>query len=386
MIYLDQAATSWPKPGPVIAAMADCMENLGANPGRGEHQMAMEAADLVFEARTRIADLLGAGDPLNIVFTSNCTEALNLGLKGLLEPGDHVVLSPLEHNSVWRPLKALERHGIDLTIAKGDAFGRVTRESVQAALNSRTRLILIIHASNVNGAVNPLGEIGALAHERSIAFMVDAAQSIGHLPIDVAAMAIDLLAFPGHKGLLGPQGTGGLYLSPGLALRPLKEGGTGSESERFEQPGFSPDRYESGTLNTPGIAGLAGGVAVLADRGLRWIQEHEAVLTGRLLEGLAALPGVTLLGPPPTEPRVGVVSFQLRGWDCNLACEALDRRHGIAARGGLHCAALAHQTLGTLKRGTIRFSVGIANTLDQMDAAIAAVDELAGEVSGGGRP
>ncbi|MBP1625636.1 MAG: aminotransferase class V-fold PLP-dependent enzyme [Holophagaceae bacterium] len=368
LIYLDNAATSWPKPQPVIEAMTRALEQ-SASPGRSGHRMATAADELVFGCREALADLLGAPDPGSIAFTSGATEALNLAIKGILRPGDHAVISPLEHHAVLRPLKALESIGVTFTVAEGDRHGRMSPLTLQKALKAETRLVVACHASNVNGALQPIAELGALARQRDIPFLVDGAQSVGHLPINVDSLPIDLLAFPGHKGLRGPQGTGALYIRPGLELEPLQQGGTGSESESPYQPRFAPDRYESGTPNTPGLAGLAAAA--------RLPREEVRERTAALREGLARIPGVEALGPGPDADQVGLVAFHLVGWDCTQACGELDRRFSIAARGGLHCAWLAHRSLGTLDRGSIRFSPGPTTTEADIAAALAAVRTLA---------
>ena len=258
MVYLDNAATSWPKPEAVYRAMVEFTKVNGANPGRSGHRMAVRASEKVMECRENLARLFSIPDPLRIVFTSNGTEAVNLALKGLLRPGDHVLLSGMEHNAVVRPLKKLESAGVELSVLKTDPEGRVDSADIAVKVRPNTKLLVVTHASNVTGTVNDLFSLGRLAKEHNIVFMVDAAQTAGNTPIHVGEAQIDLLAFPGHKGLLGPQGTGGLYVSEGITLDTLKEGGTGSLSESLDQPDFLPDRYESGTLNTPGIAGLNG--------------------------------------------------------------------------------------------------------------------------------
>jgi len=289
MTYLDHAATSWPKPPAVAAAMHVVMEQAGGNPGRSGHRLAMRASETVYACRENLAKLFGVRDPLRICFTSNATESLNLAIHGLLKPGDHAVFSAMEHNSVWRPLRELERRGVVISIAAAGPDGIVHPGSIVIQLRRETKLIVLIHASNVNGALNPVEEVGRIARERGIRFLVDAAQTAGVVPIDVEAMHIDMLAFPGHKGLLGPQGTGGLYVHESIRLEPLKQGGTGSDSESPSQPEFAPDRYESGTVNTPGIAGLNEGVKYLLERGVSEVQRHEQTLSGRLLAGLAAV-------------------------------------------------------------------------------------------------
>lgn len=375
--YLDHAATSWPKPRAVFAAMRHAMEEAGGNPGRSGHRMAMLAADIVYECRENLARLFGAPDPLRICFTSNATEALNIALKGLLRPGDHVVYSGMEHNAVWRPLMKLVSQGVEASMAPATADGIVTAESVRSVLRPETRMIALIHASNVNGALNPVAEIGRLARERHAVFLVDAAQTAGAVPIDVAALNIDLLAVPGHKGLLGPQGTGALYVGDSIELESLKEGGTGSESASPLQPPFLPDRFESGTLNTPGIAGLNEGVKALFSLGVENVLRRERELANFVIAGLERINGVRIYRPACPEDRTGVVAFNVDGLDANAAAERLDRDFGIACRAGLHCAPLAHRSLGTGLAGAVRFSFGALSAKRDVELACAAVRALA---------
>jgi cysteine desulfurase family protein len=377
MIYLDNAATSWPKPAGVARAVSAALTRCAGNPGRTSHHLAMDAAALIQECREQLAQLFCIANPLRICFTSNATEALNLAIKGVLAPGDHAICSSMEHNSVWRPLTALAERGVELSIAEASSSGIVDVKTVDALVRPNTKLIAILHASNVNGAIQPVAEIGALARAHGIPFLVDASQSAGAIPIDVQAMRIDLLAFPGHKGLLGPQGTGGLYVSEEVNLRPLKEGGTGSESNSSHQPSFYPDRLESGTLNLPGIAGLSESVRYLLQKGVERIARKEAKRTGLLLAGLAKIEGVAVYGPPIGLPRAPVVSFNIRGMDPVTVAAELERRADIACRPGWHCAALAHRTQGTHKTGTVRFSLGAFTTMVEIDSALSAVAEIA---------
>ena len=377
MTYLDHAATSWPKPPAVFSAMRAVMEQAGGNPGRSGHRLAMRAGETIYACRENLAKLFGVRDPLRICFTSNATESLNLAIHGLLKPGDHAVFSAMEHNSVWRPLRELERRGVVISIAAAGPDGIVHPGSIVIQLRRETKLIVLIHASNVNGALNPVEEVGRIARERGIRFLVDAAQTAGVVPIDVEAMHIDMLAFPGHKGLLGPQGTGGLYVHESIRLEPLKQGGTGSDSESPVQPEFAPDRYESGTLNTPGIAGLNEGVKYLLERGVSEVQRHEQTLSGRLLAGLAAIQHLHVYGPVSPCRRTGVISFNIEGRDPVLVADELDRDFEIACRAGLHCAWLAHRTQGTEQTGTVRFSLGALSTEGDVDVALAAVRVLA---------
>jgi cysteine desulfurase family protein len=379
MIYLDNAATSWPKPAGVARSVSAALTRCAGNPGRTSHHLAMDAAALIQECRENLAQLFRITNPLRICFTSNATEALNLAIKGLLSPGDHAICSSMEHNSVWRPLTALVERGVEFSIAEADSSGVVDVAAVERLLRPNTKLIAIIHASNVNGAIQPVAAIGALVRARGIPFLVDASQSAGAIPIDVQAMRIDLLAFPGHKGLLGPQGTGGLYVSEAVNLRPLKEGGTGSESNSAHQPLFYPDRLESGTLNLPGIAGLNESAHYLLRKGVETIALKEAMRTKRLLASLAKIEGVAVYGPPVELPRAPVVSFNLLGMDPVCVAAELEKRADIACRPGWHCAALAHRTQGTQETGTVRFSPGSFTTMTEIDFVLNAVAELAKE-------
>ena len=379
MIYLDNAATSWPKPAAVARAVRQMVAAGAGNPGRTSHQSAMNAALMVQACRERLAQLFGIQNPLRICFMANTTEALNLAIKGVLKPGDHVLCSSMEHNSVWRPLTALEERGIELTVVETDACGVADASEIEKRIRGNTRLIAVLHASNVSGTIQPIAAIGRVARERGIAFLVDAAQTAGSIPIDVEAMKIDLLAFPGHKGLLGPQGTGGLYVREGVELRPLKEGGTGSESLNSRQPSFYPDRLESGTLNLPGIAGLNESLRYLLRRGVASIERKEAALMQQLLAGLAGIDGVVVYGPGVEVPRAAVVSFNIRGMDSEYVATQLEARADIACRPGWHCAGLAHRTLGTEKSGTVRLSPGGFTKPAEIETALGAITELARE-------
>lgn len=377
LIYLDNAATSWPKPESVYQAVDRFNREVGAGPGRGSHRKTVEAGLLVLETRNRLARLFQIRDSSRIVFTLNVTHAVNLALKGILEPGDHVVTSSMEHNAVARPLAALEKRGVAVTRVQCAPDGSLDPAAVERAITPATRMICLTHASNLTGTIMPVEEVGRLARERGLLFLVDAAQTAGVVPIAVEEMGIDLLAFTGHKGLMGPQGTGGLYIRPGVEVRPLVEGGTGSLSEKLEQPGFLPDRFESGTPNTPGLVGLGAGVEYVLETGLDRIRRHEQELTGRLLSGLREIKGVTLYGPGDVDRMTAVISFNLEGLECGELSYLLDQEYGIISRSGLHCAPLAHQTIGTLERGTCRLSPGWFNTLEEMEAVIRAVDGLA---------
>lgn len=377
IIYLDHAATSWPKPPEVVEAMRDAIIHDGANPGRGSHRMAVSAGRIVFEARKALAELFRIANPNDIALTFNTTIALNMAIKGLLKPGDHVVATAVEHNAVRRPLEYLKRTiGLKVAYVETDDRGRLDPGRVREALRPDTKLVIVNHSSNLLGSILPVAEIGEMTRKRGIRLLVDAAQSAGVLPIDVEAMGIDLLAFPGHKGLLGPQGTGGLYIHPEVVLEPILHGGTGSQSESADQPDVRPDRYESGTVNTPGLAGLTAGVRHVLHETVESIYNREWSLTQRLMEGLSAIDGVRVLGPEAGEPRTGIVSFIIGSADPSETAFILDRHYGIAVRAGFHCTPLAHGTAGTEATGAVRASVGWSTTEADVDALIAAAKEI----------
>jgi cysteine desulfurase family protein len=385
VIYLDNAATSWPKPPSVPQAMERFLREYGANPGRSGHALSIQAGRVVFEARERVARLFGHRDPLSVVFTKNATEALNMAILGLLQPGDHAITSTMEHNSVLRPLRFLEGRGVAVSRIPCGADGTLDPGDVARAISPATRLIVLSHASNVVGTLCPIAEIGRLARERGCLFCVDAAQSAGAVPIDMAAMGIDLLAFTGHKSLYGPQGTGGLCIGDRARgrLRPLLYGGTGSASDSDVHPDFLPDRFEAGTQNAVGLAGLAEGIAFVEERGFENIRRHETALTARLIAGLREVPGARVFGTHDAERKIAVVSFNLEGWSCSEVAQTLEDRAGICCRAGLHCAPLSHRQLGTFPEGTVRFSLGIFNTDSEVATAIDAVRELAKRPKGG---
>ncbi|MGE5390874.1 MAG: aminotransferase class V-fold PLP-dependent enzyme [Deltaproteobacteria bacterium] len=378
-VYLDNAATSFPKPESVYAAMDHFNRNLGGNPGRGSHQATRSAGSVVLEAREALAALFNVADSSRIAFTMNITEAINLALKGILVPGDHVITTSMEHNAVARPLHVLSGLGVEWTrvICSGD--GSLDPEDIRRAIRPNTRLICLLHASNLTGTIMPIKEVGKIARENGIIFMVDSAQTAGVLPLDAEEYNIDILTFTGHKALLGPQGTGGLYVRPGLIIKPLKEGGTGSLSESLVHPEYMPDRLESGTLNTPGIAGLAAGVAFIRDTGLEHIRQHELKLTRALLAGLQEIKGVKVYGPEDPVRRVAVVAFNIEDRDCGDVSMNLDLRFGIIARSGLHCAPLAHQTIGSFELGACRLSPGLFNTMEDIEYTVKAIDQLSRE-------
>ena len=376
-IYFDNAATSWPKPAAVRAALDDYFGDAGGNPGRSAHRMSVAAARIVENAREALAELFHANDPSRIVFTQNATHALNLALYGLLRPGDHVVTTSMEHNSVMRPLRHLETLGVELTVVACHPDGMLDVDGLRRALQPGTRLLVTTHGSNVVGALTPLSAVAALARERGILYLVDAAQTAGAIPIDVQEMGMDLLAFSGHKGLLGPTGTGGLYIREEVVLAPLLRGGTGSDSAQETQPEFLPDVHESGTLNVAGIAGLGAGVLFLSEIGIEAVMTHERKLVAQFLAGAAEISGITVYGPQEAALQCGVVSFNVAGAMPSEVALILDQSFGIMARPGLHCAPSAHRTLGTFPTGTVRFSFGWFNTPDEVDAAVEALREIA---------
>ena len=378
-IYLDNAATSHPKPEAVVRAVTEALTQDNANPGRSGHPAALRAARTVLKTRQALAKLIGAADAMSVIFCFNCTDALNLAIKGLLRQGDHVVATALEHNSVLRPLCMLAaRKRISLTLLEPRPDGFVDPDDVARAIQKNTALVACTQASNVTGAIQPAAAVCRVAREHGAVALVDGAQALGALPVDVNALGCDLYAFPGHKSLLGPQGTGGLWIRPGLRLNPLREGGTGSASDSTLQPEELPERYESGTVNLPGIAGLGAGVDYVAGR-LSQIMSHERELTGALLEGLKTVPGAVVYSPQEEAARAGIVSFNLGDLSSSQTADALSAK-GFAVRGGLHCAPLAHRFLGTLRRGAVRASVGHANTFDEVDALIDAAKALAGGI------
>jgi cysteine desulfurase family protein len=377
-IYFDNAATSWPKPPGVRDALADCFGEASGNPGRSGHRMSVAAARLVVTAREGLAELFNAGDPSRIVFTHNATHALNLALLGLLHSGDHVVTTSLEHNSVMRPLRHLETLGIELTSVACTPEGLLDVNDVARVLRPNTRLLVTTHGSNVIGTLMPVGALARLARERRIAYLVDASQTAGVIPIDVQDVEMDLLAFSGHKGLLGPTGTGGLYIREGVVLAPLIRGGTGSDSAHEIQPDFLPDAYESGTLNVAGITGLAAGVRFLTEIGIETVKMHEQKLVARFLAGASQIRGITLYGPRDAALHCGVVAFNVAGAMPSEVALILDESFEIMARSGLHCAPAAHRTLGTFPIGTLRFSFGWFNTLAEVNVALDALREIAG--------
>jgi len=380
-IYLDNAATSWPKPEAVYQAIERYSREIGAPAGRSAYAQAGQAERIIAEARGNVARLLGVSEAKHVVFAFNGTDALNLAVHGLLEPGDHVLTTVAEHNSVLRPLRHWRQQGeVQVSYVDCDAAGIVDPDAVRRALRPNTKLVAVVHASNVTGAIQPIAEIGALLRDSSALFLVDGAQTLGHLPFAFADLNCDLLAASGHKGLLGPLGTGILVLGGGVEsrLRSIRQGGTGTRSEDDRQPESLPDRYESGNHNVLGLAGLAAGTGYLLERGLDDIRRHDVELCKQLIAGLDGISGVRVFGPREAACRVGVVSITVDGYEPQEAALALDTAYRVQVRAGLHCAPRMHAALGTLAGGgTLRFSPGPFNTEADIEQAVRAIRELA---------
>jgi cysteine desulfurase family protein len=377
--YLDNAATSFPKPEAVYRALDRCARTQLANPGRAGHKMALGAERLLDDGRHRLNQFFRGRGPERFVFTLNCTDALNIAIKGTLQSGDHVITSDLEHNSISRPLRALELAGtITLTRVPADGTGTIDPDAVRTAVTPRTRLVALSHASNVLGTVQPVAEIGRLAREHDALFLVDAAQTAGVIPVDIQAMEIDLLAFPGHKSLLGPTGTGGLYVGPRAKLRPWREGGTGGDSSSETQPRDFPYYLEGGTPNVLGVAGLVAGVQYVEERGLDDIHRHETELVERLWRRLEGIDGITVYGHRDPARRVGTLSFRSEALPAPELGGILDQAFDIATRPGLHCAPYVHRALGTFPEGTVRVSPGPFNTEADVGRLADAVAEIVG--------
>ncbi len=356
MIYLDNAATSFPKPEPVYRAVDHVLRNVGGNAGRGGHRLALDAARVIFEARESVARLIGVSDSARIVFTKNATEAINLAVKGLgLKAGEGVISTTFEHNSLAKVIAGLAERGSALTLLAPDAEGFISLSEIEKIFEGGTvRLLALSHASNVFGAIADIESIGRLCRKHGVIFMVDGAQSTGALPVDVSAMNIDILASTGHKSLFGPQGTGFLYVREGLELTPLLDGGTGDEASVLEMP----ERLEAGTLNTPGLAGLKAGVDFVLNTGVEKIRAHEVALMEELLQGLNSIEGCVIIGPKSAKKRVSLVTFNIKGLYPVPVGLSLDQNHSIMVRCGTHCSPQAHRTAGTLPEGGIRVSPG----------------------------
>ena len=378
LIYCDNAATSWPKPAGVNDEMVRFHLEVGGNPGRSGHRMSLEAGRLLLEARENLALIFGAPDPFSIVLTSGATHGLNIATLGLLKPGDHVIVSPSEHNALMRPLRYLEDLGIGISLLPCHASGVIDPDTIHPLVKNNTRALYLQHSSNVTGTIQPVAEAGKIASEYGILFCVDAAGSAGAVPVNVTDIHADLFAFSGHKSLLGPGGTGGLYIRPGLEkqIAPIMLGGTGSRSEEEIQPDFMPDKFEPGTPNTVGFAGLRAGIAYILERGIDNIRGHETAITQRFLDGVKTIPGIHIHGPATANERTAVVSITVKDSTPSDIAGRLDDEYGIMTRPGLHCAPAAHRAAGTFPQGTVRFSFGPMTSHDEIDKVIEALQNI----------
>ena len=377
-IYLDNASTTFPKAPTVATAMSDYITNRGININRGSYALAYDVEDIIYTTRQRLHPLFNGHDPAHVIFTQNVTMSLNMVIKGLLKAGDHVLVSSMEHNAVMRPLTQLLDKGITFDTIPCDSTGSIQMDSIEPLIRPNTVALIINHASNVCGTIQPLESIGPICKAHNLQFIVDAAQTAGVIPIDVKACHIDALCFTGHKGLLGPQGIGGIILTKEMAqnLTPLIAGGTGSFSHLETMPTHMPDAFESGTLNLPGIIGLNEGLAYIESQGMENIHNHELALTQAFLEGLQSIDGINIVGKQNIQDRTAVVSITIDGMDpANIAYE-LESTYYIMTRVGLHCAPRAHQTLGTYPEGTVRFSFGYANTHKDVESALSALHRI----------
>lgn len=378
MIYMDNAATTMHKPQCVIDAVVRAMSSMG-NAGRGANDASLSASRIIYDTRERLCRLFGGTSPKQVVFTNNSTESLNIAVRGLLKPGDHVVTTMLEHNSVLRPLYEMEKNGVRLTVVKSDEKGRVRISDMEDALCDDTKMIVCTNGSNLTGNYVDIESVGKIAKAHGVLFVVDASQTAGVFPIDVERMNIDVLCFTGHKGLLGPQGTGGLYVREGIAIRPLKSGGTGVQTYSKSQPAEMPTALEAGTLNGHGIAGLHAALGYLEETGIDAIRKQEQALMRKFYEGVKEISGVTVYGDFESEDRCAIVTLNIGEYDSGEVSDALLTDYGISTRSGGHCAPLMHEALGTVEQGAVRFSFSHYNTEEEVETAIRAVRELAQE-------
>lgn len=378
-IYLDNAASSQKKPATVLKAMTDYLSNIGCSPGRGGYDCSLKAGRIVLETRLAIAELFNVPSPEQIIFTHNITHALNYAIKGLVKTGEHVITTSMEHNSVIRPLKSLEKeHKIEVSYLKCNRQGLLDPQELEQAIKDNTKIVVLTQASNVTGSLMPIARLASIARQKGLSLILDTAQTAGLYEIDFTELAIDVLCFTGHKSLMGPTGTGGFALTKKTAaqMSPLIEGGTGSISDQEYQPDFLPDKFESGTLNTVGLAGLKAGVEFIRKAGLTKIREHELSLTGRLLAGLEKIRKIQVHGPKDISLQTPTISISVAGFDLGELSYILDQRYGIMTRSGLHCAPLAHKTIGTFPEGTLRFSIGYDNTVAEIDYVLKSLREI----------
>ena len=378
MIYMDNAATTMHKPQEVIDAVVMAMSSMG-NAGRGVNEASLSASRIIYDTREKLCRLFGAEDPRQIVFTPNSTESLNIAIKGILNPGDHVIATMLEHNSVLRPLYEMEKKGVRLTIVKSDQNGRFNLKDIEDAIAEDTKMIVCTNGSNLTGNYVDPEPVGTLARERGIVFVVDASQTAGVFPIDVQKMKIDVLCFTGHKGMLAPQGTGGMYVRKGLVIRPLKSGGSGVQTYSKTHPIEMPTALEAGTLNGHGIAGLHAAVEYLEKTGVDNIRAREQDLMWRFYEGVKDIPGVKVYGDFSSKNRCPIVTLNIGDYDSSEVSDELLTEYGISTRAGGHCAPLMHEALGTVEQGAVRFSFAHYNTEEEVDTAIEAIRELSKE-------
>lgn len=378
MIYMDNAATTMHKPQEVIDAVVMAMSSMG-NAGRGVNEASLSASRIIYDTREKLCRLFGAEDPRQIVFTPNSTESLNIAIKGILNPGDHVIATMLEHNSVLRPLYEMEKKGVRLTIVKSDQNGRFNLKDIEDAIAEDTKMIVCTNGSNLTGNYVDPEPVGTLARERGIVFVVDASQTAGVFPIDVQKMKIDVLCFTGHKGMLAPQGTGGMYVRKGLVIRPLKSGGSGVQTYSKTHPIEMPTALEAGTLNGHGIAGLHAAVEYLEKTGVDNVRAREQDLMWRFYEGVKDIPGVKVYGDFSSKNRCPIVTLNIGDYDSSEVSDELLTEYGISTRAGGHCAPLMHEALGTVEQGAVRFSFSHYNTEEEVDTAIEAIRELSKE-------
>ena len=378
MIYFDNAATTMRKPDCVVQAVTEALCAMG-NSGRGVHEGALSASRIIYDSRIALAELFGAESPERIAFTANSTQALNIAIKGVLNPGDHVITTVLEHNSVLRPLYELEDKGVQLTILPADKAGNVRYEDFEQEIRPNTRAIVTTHGSNLTGNLLDIGRLGGIAKKYGLLYIVDASQTAGVFDIDVQQMHIDILCFTGHKGLLGPQGTGGLYVRDGVEVRPLLSGGSGVQTYLRSHPAQMPTALEAGTLNGHGIAGLGAAVRHILDTGMETIRQKEQALMWEFYTQVRQIPGITVYGDFSTQNRCPIVTLNVRDYDSGEVSDALASEYGIATRPGAHCAPLMHKALGTVEQGAVRFSFSHYNTEEEINFAVSALRELAQE-------
>lgn len=376
-IYLDNAATSFPKPDVVIKKMMEYMQNIGATSGRGAYKSAIESDRLIYNCRKMICKVFNGSDPAKVIFTSNVTEGLNIVINGFLEEGDHVIVSSLEHNAVWRPLKTLERdRSIEISMVDCTSEGITDYNDVEKLIKSNTKLIVFTHASNVLGSIQPIREIGEIAKKHKVKFLVDSAQTAGAYPIDVKKDNIDILGFTGHKSLLGPTGTGGLLINCDITMNPLKSGGTGGDSKYPYQPDYFPNRYEAGTPNVAGIVGLGEALNLIYSVGIENIRKKEEAIIEYAIERLSSVEGIEIYGPKKSDKIVGVISFNIKNIEGEEISYKLDSQYDIMVRTGLHCAPTAHKIIGTGNTGAVRIGIGYFNEKNHIDILVEALNKI----------